>query len=93
MNDVGKLRGLNPIGPALNRVRRPPKKRKPGDRPNKRNDQRRQKGHEEELEEAALGGVDISVGDFETQEEDLETLQYNADGVSKSRKHKIDLVI
>jgi hypothetical protein len=93
MNDAGKLRGLTPIGPGLDRVWRPPKKRKPGDRPKKRNDRLKHKGNEEETEEASLEGMDISIGNSGTPDQDIESVGYNAGGVRKSRKHKVDLVI
>lgn len=93
MNDVGKLRGLTPIGPSLDRVWRPPKQRKPGERPKKRNEKFKLKGDEEETEEKALAGIAISIGDTQQSEEKSDPMNDDAENPKKAREHKIDLVI
>lgn len=91
MNELSKLRGLTPVSPASNRVWKPPKERKPGDRPARR---RNQKGKTYEDARNAPDRTDRIPEPNTDDEKDAEApLEYGADGLRKRPRNKIDVEV
>lgn len=95
MNDVSKISGASPASPTSNRVWKPPRKQKPGERSAER-------GHEENSKKEEDGGQDaaqskkmhvLEIEKIEDRDENNEPLSYGAGGLKKPRNHKVDLII
>jgi|GEM_PF-6577799 len=94
MNEVSRLSGASPVSPTSNRVWKPPRKQKPGDRPagkrpkRYRNDEenRGSTGEREEKDKP-------EIEEIETPEDGDGPLSYGSGVFKKPRNHKVDLII
>jgi len=91
MNELSKLRGLSPVGPASNRVWKAPKERRPGDRLPRR---RKNKGTAyEDARDKAHPPDPVLEADADAVEEAELPLEYSADGIKKRPRHKVDVEV
>ncbi len=95
MNDVSKLSGASPVSPTSNRVWKPPRKQKPGDRSAKKEQRDPSKKEEEGRQDTAQTVEPQALATDEIQEKDEngEPLSYGTGGLKKPRSHKVDLII
>lgn len=95
MNDVSKLSGASPVSPTSNRVWKPPRKQRPGDRSTgKRNESNSEKDEERRQDTARSAGLQALItNENEDRGRKGEALSYGAGGLKKPRNHKVDIII
>jgi hypothetical protein len=95
MNEVTRLSGTAPVSPTQNRVWKPPRRQKTGERPPERK-KRHPRKNEDEQRDAALRSGDRGepgTGEEERRDENGEAVSYGSDGLKKRQSHKVDVVI